>query len=258
MRVDVRLDTRGLDGFTRDLARVCGRTHEDILPLVCGRVLSTCVKYTKKASPKKSADKARAFTEKDHNTFGGGNPQSRGARDATPYISITRNGVWWVDRGATGARTFYKMDDPRMRWGDARHSAYRAQETQRVQSLKTRVKTAVKEARESAGLSAKAWADVGALLGVEVKVSPGYVKKAKPSTGRTYPNAIARKGTQGGTHYIDIGTSMPVLVEHIDGAGILTRAIGATKTAFDGDLRRGVFRDAQQLARRWPGFSVRP
>ena len=107
------------------------------------------------------------------------------------------------------------------------------------------------------GLSKQSWQRLAVAAGLEIKV-PGYVARAVPTTGRTYPeNAVAKRVGRGGRFSIRFMNLQPtVQIAQVGGRAAWQRALNGPAKSFATSLRKGVFRDLAQVSRRYPGLRV--
>lgn len=105
------------------------------------------------------------------------------------------------------------------------------------------------------GLSKQSWLKLAEAVGLKVK-APGFVAKAIPSTGQTYPgNAQARRVRVRGRSAIFFTNSQPTVQSpYAKGRSALQRAITGRTKYFATNLKKGVFSEIQKIARAYPGL----
>jgi hypothetical protein len=82
------------------------------------------------------------------------------------------------------------------------------------------------------------------------------VKNARPLNGTDIPNGFAKKLSSPDGFFVELTNTNPILINRLDGAGILSRAIQATINSFNDDVARGVFQDIKTRASRYKGIFV--
>jgi hypothetical protein len=120
--------------------------------------------------------------------------------------------------------------------------------------LKAR-KTSLQRKLRSRGLAKKSWFELALVAGMHVS-APAFVKKAIAGTGKEYPsNYTVAEGTRGAPDYrIEFWNAQPTVQGR--GPSALSRAIRGRMRYFENNVRRGVFQDAQAVARAYPGLTV--
>jgi hypothetical protein len=108
----------------------------------------------------------------------------------------------------------------------------------------------------SRGLAKKSWFLLAVHSGLRV-AAPGFVQKAQPTTGKSYPQnySATEIKMKKNLYRLEMMNAQPT----VQGTGkrALSRAIAGRIRYFEQNLRRGVFKDAAAVARAYPGLTVR-
>lgn len=279
MSVSVQVDSTGFQRMIRELSRMSGKAFEEVLADQTKKVLETCVKYTPSAKLQEAIRRSQNHIKRKFNTYSGGRAGTvdqyigsqvfTSAAKEDPRISITKAGTWYVKGGkfymmkgrgqwaAKEGQNSSRFAATGPRWNAAMWAQFEREEADRVADLDLALKTAAKDVRISRGLCKASWLEIADDLGIVLKV-PEFVRKARPANGKKYDNGAGRKITRTDAVFFEIENRMPTLVQKLDGRAILQRAISTRLKAFEIELRRGVFNDLVQRARRYPGIFVNP
>ena len=255
MNASLHIDTRGFQRMVADLSRMSGRDQAPIIKAEASKILGTCVRRT----PSISAEQIRRNiegTRAKYNTYAGGEIGSV-AKKIYPRISVApgKGNHWWVDRNAKGTRTFYIMNKNR-RWSDERWQAYRREEMDRRADLRTAI-AQMGRLRQARGLSKSSWTQIADSLGIrESPAAPGYVRRARSTSGRSHQLGTSRTIATPAQFVIELENDYRLLINKLQGARILSSAVTGRLRYFEQNLKRGVFSDISIRAKRYPGVFV--
>jgi hypothetical protein len=121
--------------------------------------------------------------------------------------------------------------------------------------LAARTKSLIKKKR-AIGLAKKSWWEIGRALGLNVK--GGRFTRAIATTGRDYPEdyATTKDVKDGEISMMFINAQPTVNSLSVKGAGALQAAINGRVQYFNRNMRLGVFRSMENIAKRYPGLKI--
>lgn len=124
-------------------------------------------------------------------------------------------------------------------------------------AINAQIRTRLAEKVVRRGLSRNSWWLMAEKMGISIEV-PGYIRKVEVKGVDLRSNVSAIRGTSrtgkatlGGTN------AQPTIAGPLRGQSILDRAIRGRVRYFEENLRRGVFADVAQIAKKYPGLTVR-
>ena len=120
-------------------------------------------------------------------------------------------------------------------------------------------KASLKKKLRARGISKASWLALARAAGLTIE-APGFVSAAEPTSGRQYPeNASARRErVQGRWGIFFVNRQPTVQTPFVKGRSAIARAIRGRQKFFDRNLKLGVLRDLQQIARAYPGLKIIP
>lgn len=223
-----KVDTRAWDAMCRDLSRMTAAPFAKVVDYEAARTLE-------KTMAGIQAAKVELIKRRFANATFSAQPE-------TIYTPRTTAGLL---KRAKARRVHGKLlyslayKYPDELWAAIQHN--------RTASLKAKLK--------ARGLAKQAIAQIANQLGLEMR-RPGYVDKAKPSTGRTYRNTTTRRVSTAARYGIAFENRQPTAVK-LGGQRILQRAIDGRVKYFERNLAKHVFDNAAQIARRYPGVKTK-
>lgn len=227
-----QVDPSGLVRACHAMASKLRIPPEQVIEYETAKVMEAAVKFTPVASIAKireAADSA-SMTAQPESLYTPRTPAGRAARERAFRTAKKGLLVYWLDH----------------RYPDA---LWRSIKRARAANLKA--------ALASRGLSKRTWLELARLIGFDIK-APGFVKKAKPSVGEGKFAAnftLRRAAGQSGRMSLTLTNAQPTIVK-LRGGAILQRAITGRVKYFETSLRKGVFDDLVQVARRYPGIRI--
>jgi hypothetical protein len=228
MDVNVAVNTKGMEAACLALAKVTGKSIEEVANAEVAKVLDKAIDYTKSAS--------RASIVKNYNASG------YTSQNPTLYTPVTSAGSKWraKARRTKNGKLIYNLNNryPLALWLAIQKS--------RAKSLKAKI--------GAIGYAKKSWWIIGIKLGLPVK--GGRFTKAVPQTGVEYPGdfTISRKNTSDGLE-ISFTNAQPT-VNLVNGKDALQKAINGRVQFFTTNVKKGVFDSMAQIARAYPGLHL--
>ena len=207
------IDTSGFNAAARALSSVSGVPLLPVLEAEAAKVLEKAASLT----PSAAVAKIRAAHEMGRRKYEG-----------APTIQLSPNGMIWYN--------VRQHRQPNTIWN----------------SIRRKNREALKKALAARGLAAQSWLKLATLAGLVIKV-PGYVRRALPSTGRTYQNETYKQTTGTEKSGIYFATTQPTL-RSISGDRILSRSLAGRVKYFETSLKKGVFTQLRTIAARYPGL----
>jgi len=254
------VDTSGFTAMCRGLAKISGKDLRVPVRSETGKVLETCVKWTKAA---KASAYPRNFkgTQKEgewklHVNTGQKGPEGR---------------VWLSGPGKKDpVYTHFIMGGPGMlrRWSDEKWARAQRMLLAAEQAKAKEDSPAKKKKRKGPkltgrGLAKASWVQIAAKLGLSLSGIPSYVLKAVPQDGLRRESGFGREVVNGNSFFITIENIYPILVSggHKPSAGtlgakILSRAIKSRVTHFTRAVKKGWIDDMKFRASHFPGVFI--
>ena len=246
MDLIARVDTIGFKKFCDDLAKISGRSFEDVVKAQAGAVLKRVMSKTEAAKREKLQKRAQRIAAFERGYWK--------RRDGTALIiGAPKSGMtFWKDYSPkTGSPTIYPISKaklPNQIW-----SNYMAASA----SIKKASIEYSKKLVGARGLKKSTWLNIAKELGVDyILKAPAYVKKAKSTSKKRWNNSDGSKYFTMQDVFVVMRQRYPNLTANGFAATILQAAIRARMKAFQHDLKRGVFDDAKKRASRYPGVFV--
>lgn len=259
MRVVTSIDPSGFLEMLQGLQDLSGQTFEHLLIDQVGALLRNCIAHTRAAG--QGAIIKRVSRRNNFIEFASGEVISvwKKAGGPTMFLDtstfkprkgqrapLLERGLSWheMEPGSGGSGNG-------RHWSDARWSKFemlKAEAAKRQQDFQ--------KALQARGLAKHSWLQAALDLGISTERvgAAGYVQAARPSNGAEYKNGFARTLLEGAAIYIEVSNDQPILVDKLNGAGILQGALDSRVKAFDIETKKGVFADLEARAKRYPGI----
>jgi hypothetical protein len=241
-------DISQFSAFTNELSRMSGTSQQAVVLFEIERILAECVRLT----TRENFEKIKRSVEFKNRTLRVG--------DSGPArIYVTKKGlIWFADepgsnyqgiaKGRTSdGKTFHPMSE---------HFHYSDERWNRYQGFMAQLQAKQIVVRDVIGRAGQSWVQCGRALGLDVE-APAYVKNAPGFKGKTYLNGTGSKGETTKGFFAEIRNEAPILLGTLPGNQILQRAINGRVSYFEQNMRRGVFADVQERAKRYKGIFVR-
>ena len=245
MDLIARVDTVGFKKFCDDLAKISGRSFEDVVKAQAGAVLKRVMSKTKAANTAKLNRRAKQISQLERGYF----PQ----RDGSALIIGTRTKMrFWKDYSPkTDRPTVYPINYKRLPNGV--WNRYRSA----VNRISPRMRALAKKIKGAKGLAKSTWLNIAKELGVDsILKAPAYVKNAKSTSRKRWKNSDGTEFFTMADAFVVMRQRYKNLTQNGFAAAILQAAIRARMKSFSKDLQRGVFDDAKKRASRYPGVFV--
>lgn len=275
MIVTGTIRTAGFRAMCGELARMSGKEYRDVLAIQAASAMKRAAKTSKIASKSKIE---RQVEER----MRGGWQTSLGEWSVNRDTAVGRTWFWDKDRGVDrGIRAhgpllpgrkrqivqhggFYLVYDtggsrghhvPDAIWGDYLQSR---------ELLKAQIKERKKELVRRRGMERLSWLQIGDALGVPLaSVAPNNfalqenIARGATVRGRTFANGTAFESTAGLRFQITVENRSPVALKR-NGEARLQKSVDAGVKAFEIAMRKGVFDNLAERAKRYPGIFVKP
>jgi|GEM_PF-4888275 len=259
----------------RELGRLSGKDFEHVLRAQIAPLLEVCVRYTYAAKGKAIKEGVR-FKNSRIEAEGRGVLSVNYRTDAGRAWLIDES-TWenrmdgWHKKGKPdgkpprrfGTKTAHHMNGDR-RWGQARWNRY-----QQLASELARRQIKASQAAKSRGLAKGSWYQIAADAGVANQMRvPQFVKNTTTFIGKPAPDMGSSSSYGTGSRFvIELVNANRVLVNgpsprfkgdrrKLDGHDIAARALKTRVSAFNRDVKNGVFDDIATRATRYPGIFV--
>lgn len=245
MDLIARVDTVGFKKFCDDLAKISGRSFEDVVKAQAGSVLKRVMSKTKAANTAKLNRRAKQVAQLERGYF----PQ----RDGSALIIGTRTKMrFWKDYSPkTDRPTVYPINYKRL--PNEVWNRYRSA----VNRIAPRMRDLAKKIKGAKGLAKSTWLNIAKDFGVDyILKAPAYVKNAKSTSRKRWKNSDGTEFFTMADAFVVMRQRYKNLTKNGFAAIILQSAIKARIKAFSKDLERGVFDDAKKRASRYPGVFV--
>jgi hypothetical protein len=246
MDLIARVDTVGFKKFCDDLAKISGRSFEDVVKAQAGSVLKRAMSKTKAADTAKLNERARKIAQLERGYF----PQ----RDGSALIVGTRTKMrFWKDYSPkTDRPTIYPISNARL--PNEVWDRYRSA----VNRISPRMRLLAKKIKGAKGLAKSTWLNIAKDFGVEnILKAPAYVQKAKSTSRKRWNNSDGSEFFTMADAFVVMRQRYKNLTKNGFAAIVLQAAIKARISTFSKDLKRGVFDDAKKRASRYPGVYVK-
>lgn len=246
MDLIARVDTIGFKKFCDDLAKISGRSFEDVVKAQSGAVLKRTMSKTKAADKDKLKARAKKIAAVERGYWK--------RRDGTALIlGAPGTGMnFWKDYSPkTGRPTIYPLNNwklPRKVWVKYRAAA---------SSIRKGASKYAAKLMGARGLAKSTWLNIAKDFGVDyILKAPVYVKNAKSTSRKRWKNSDGTEFFTMADAFVVMRQRYKNLTQNGFAAIILQAAIRARIKAFSKDLERGVFDDAKKRASRYPGVFV--
>lgn len=228
MEVTCQVNTQGFEAACLALAKVSGRSMEEVVTAELGKVIDRTIELTPSATISRIRGRFEAseFTAQSPSIY---TPQSAQGRRSREKVHLSKNG-----------KIIYKLSNryPAALW--------RAITERRKESLRRKL--------QAIGLAKKSWWNIAQALGLPVK--SGRFVSAIASTGKEYPdNFVVSKTVTDSDIAVAFINAQPT-VNAIGGRTALQRAIDGRVKYFLASVKLGVFDSMQKIAKQYPGLKI--
>lgn len=244
-KVSVQVSSHGFRQMCDDLAKMSGKDFAVVVKAQAGAVLKRVMGKTKGANMGKLQKRAKEIRNMERGYFK--NPDGTfiaiGSRTKAPFFnSPSASGEpksYWVGSKNNGNQSVW-----------ANYTAHRA-------AWKARLSKYSRAILNARGFGKSTWYAIAQKIGVEhLLKAPGYVKKAKAVTRKSYDNGDGKEVKNAEEMFVLLRQSYRKLTENGFAANILQAAIRARLKAFKSDINKGVFNDVKKRAQRYPGIFI--
>lgn len=229
MNVRTQVNTKGFEAACFALAKVTGKSIEQVVNAEMSKLLESAMGFTKAASVSgiRRRHEAQKFVSLPANAY---NPRTTAGLKSRANANIDANGNILYFLGNNYPPALWNVID-------------RKRKLDLQRELRAR------------GLAKKSWLYVARALKIPL-TAPGYVTKAIPTTGREYPqNITARKKIDQNRIEMAFRNAQPT-VNAIGGQRALQNAVNGRVKFFLKNVKSGVFNSMQQIAKKYPGLKI--
>lgn len=229
MQTSCQVNTQGFEAACLALAKISGRSIEDVVNSELGKVIDRTIELT----PAAQVNKLRArfesaeFTAQPRDLY---QPVSPGGKRHRSVAHLTAKG-----------KLLYKLNNryPNVLWSRI--------EKRRAESLRRQI--------GAIGLARKSWWNIAKALGLPVK--GGRFVSAVATTGKEYPENISASRSVRETDVSIAFINAQPTVNAIGGARALQTAINGRVKYFLFSLQKGAFNSLDKMARQYPGLKLK-
>lgn len=234
--VSPKADLTQFFAATKQLAKLSGKDHAEVIRAETGKILETAVRYTPKADREKIVSQTELKSVFDF--------ENKSSDAGKLYTNKKKDDKVWFSPGSERDKWFLIMD---WKVPDAVWGSYLRVLSQDVDDLQTTINRRTAEALARRGLAAKTWIQVGDAIGATVK-APGYVQNAE------IPPAIGRGTvTTGENDAVIEGLNSSIsLIATKKGQGIIDRAIRSRVKFLETAIRKGALETLEKRAKSFP------
>lgn len=229
MQVSCQVNTKGFEAACLALAKISGKSIEDVVTSELGKVIDRTIELTPaaKVSQIRSRYETAEFSAQPKELY---EPVSASGKRHRTTAHITPKG-----------KLLYKLNNryPNILWGRI--------EQRRSDSLRRQI--------GAIGLAKKSWWNIAKALGLPVK--GGRFVSAIATTGKEYPENFQTSKTVRETDIAVAFINSQPTVNAIGGARALQAAINGRVKYFLFGVKKGAFDSLDKIARQYPGLKLK-
>ena len=257
MRATVTINTIGCSSYLLDLARNVDKPLEKVILFEGAKVLEKCISLT----PARQTQRIRTQIEfRNRTLWENGDPEQPSQRggfvagfnkSGAPWLFETSN---WNGKGkrprVISGKSFHPMEF--FHWSDERWARWQSHQA----ALRAKLHDVAQHLR-SRGVAKATFLQIARDLGIEHLVNaPSYVKSAASRDGRIYRHGFGRQFRNPNQFFIELENNSNLVVNRLDGASIMKRAIDGRRSYFYRNVDLGVFDSIANISRRYNGITV--
>jgi len=263
MTPKIEFNDTGFKQVIKELAKMSGKTFDEVLKAEAGRVLQRIIKKTpasgvtqtrkvslrdKAAAIKKNANRAFRFSSGESIYT---HPQTH--RRIFLDVSTFKGGTGEKKPMDKRGKTIHEMYGNR-RWSNIRWQKYLSLE----QSIKPAAADVARRIPLTKGVARQSWVKAAEDLSIDMSLIkfPAYVKKARQLSRRQFANSQGTKFQTKTNYVLDFQNGFPQFQNGDYQSNVIRGAINARIKAFTSDVERGVFLDVKRRADRYKGVFV--
>ena len=263
MNPKIEFNDTGFKQVIKELAKMSGKTFDEVLHAEAGRVLQRIIKKTPVAgdfNPRISLKEKAALIKKNANRafrFPSGeviytHPQTH--RRIFLDVSTFKGGAGEKKPMDKRGKTIHEMDGNR-RWSNIRWQKYLSLE----ESIKPAAADVARRIPMTKGVARQSWVKAAEDLHIDMSLIkfPSYVKKARQLSRRQFTNSQGTKFQTKTNYALDFQNSFPQFQNNDYAQNVIRGAINARIKAFNSDMQRGVFEDVKKRTQRYKGVFVK-
>ncbi len=249
--------------MARQLSGMSGTPVPTVILSETARILEKCVSLTKPLNYSQARTRVSRNVGIRNRTLYSKSQSRDWRKRGTPIVSFNKAGAgWFIDKSnfipgkgrsapkkMIGDKSFHSMTEF-FHWSSTRWNAYQKY----LAELKTK-QVNEKDELASVGVTKKSWLQIADALGIILNI-PSYVRSAHNTGGRSFQNGKGIKVAEPQRFFVQLSNNNPILVDKIDGASILQRAIDGRLEYFQRNLALAVFDDLKARARAYKGIFV--
>ena len=263
MNPKIEFSDTGFKQLLKELARMSGKTFEEVLKAEAGRVLQRIIKKTPVAgdfNPRISLKQKAELIRKNANRafkFPTGeviytHPKTH--RRIFLDVSTFKGGKGEKAPMDKRGKTIHEMDGNR-RWSNVRWQKYLSLE----ESIKPQAADVARRIPKTKGVARQSWIKAAQDLNIDMQLInvSAYVKKAEQLSRRQFTNSKGTKFQTKTNLALSVENSYPQFQNGDYQVNVIRGAINARIKAFTNDMERGVFNDVNKRADRYKGVFVK-
>lgn len=244
MKEVVEIDTRAAEGYLVDLSARLGVPLETAVRSESKEILQKTLNSTRARAVKTVQNKVR----RTFNNFSANN--GRGKTSSLPKISEGKNKIWYIRESASGELSLLHMNGAR-RWPDKIWNEYTQLLSRRAAAIKARTKEMVGRR----GLQKQSWLLLADSIGAKLRAA-GYVINATVNGKKLSEVAQVLVDKNPSAFSITFSNYSKAAIYWKSENALLAALRGRVKF-FEKNLQKGVFDDAKETAKKYPGITVK-
>lgn len=234
-----KIETKHAESYLLDLSRQLGLPIETVVRAESKSILMQTMGRTPARSVKTVKHKVRRV-------FNNYSKTGRGKGSSIPKISEGKNRVWYIVEGKVGSSALIMNGDKR--WPDKVWSEYQSLLVRRAKEIKVRTQ----EMLRRRGLAKQSWLLLAGLIGARLKAA-GFVVNARVN-GRVVTEAASVLIDKRPDKFSIRFTNQSKATRFWKGEKALISALQGRAKFFATNLKRGVFKTAETIAKKYPGI----
>ena len=264
MSAKIEFSDTGFKQLLKELARMSGKTFEEVLKAEAGRVLQRIIKKTPASGVTQTRkvslrEKARLIKENANRSFKFPSGEVIYTHPKTHRRIFLDYSTFDYGSGdkkpmVKSGKTIHEMDGNR-RWSNVRWQKYLSLE----ESIKPQAADVARRITLTKGVARQSWVRAAEDLGIDMSLIkfPAYVRKARQLSRRQFPNSEGRRFQTKTNLALSFENAFPQFQNGDYQGNVIRGAINARIKAFNSDMQRGVFNDVKKRADRYKGVFVK-
>lgn len=264
MNPKIEFSDTGFKQLLNELARMSGKTFEEVMKAEAGRILQRIIKKTPASGVTQTRkislrEKARLIKENANRAFKFPTGEVIYTHPKTHRRIFLDYSTFDYASGdkkpmVKNGKTIHEMDGNR-RWSNVRWQKYLSLE----ESIKPQAADVARKIPKTKGVARQSWIKAAQDLNIDMQIInvPAYVKKAEQLSRKQFPNSEGRRFQTKTNLALSFDNSYPQFQNGDYQGNVIRGAINARIKAFTNDMERGVFDDVKKRADRYKGVFVK-